>query len=54
MIKKLIRDFRQRIENTPWDETVLESERFLNAAAWLALAVAAIYVTPIAIGILTR
>ena len=45
---------RSDIESKDWDEQVLESERFLDAAAWLGVIMAVIYFTPIVIGIFNR
>lgn len=51
---KVLEVIKKAVEDEPWDEVILESESFLNRAAWIAIIVATIYFAPEIIDILTR
>lgn len=53
-MKKTINHWQRIIEDTNWDNELLEQENRLNAACWLIVLAAVLFFGMVIVGILTR
>lgn len=50
----MLEQFRNHIENAPWEHKVRTAERLLNRVTWVILILAALYFAPVILNILLR
>lgn len=50
----MLKKFHSFIEHDPWDELIKRNVMWLDRACWLAIALAAIYFSPVLWHIFTR
>ena len=45
---------RDRVENAPWESSVINKEMWLNRACWVVIVLAVLYFGPVICGIILR